>query len=70
MLKDQTWADFLDVQPIPIESSLKENLPNELILHLGDAREHHWQLYFNGETSSQRGNDPQIIIIFFYNNMA
>ncbi|NAU33239.1 reverse transcriptase-like protein, partial [Klebsiella pneumoniae] len=61
-VKGQALADFLAAHPIPAESPLNDDLPDEQIITLEDHKTATWELYFDGAASSFRSKEPQGII--------
>ncbi|XP_028548815.1 uncharacterized protein LOC114579170 [Dendrobium catenatum] len=61
-LKGQAVADFLALHPLPADSPLNDDLPDEQIMRLRESGEAIWELYFDGAASSCRNTTQQSII--------
>ncbi|KAI0498537.1 hypothetical protein KFK09_019425 [Dendrobium nobile] len=61
-VKGQDVADFLAAHPLPVDSPLNDDLPNEQIMSLRESGEAIWVLYFDGAASSRRNATQQSII--------
>ncbi|XP_028548535.1 uncharacterized protein LOC114579037, partial [Dendrobium catenatum] len=61
-IKDQVVADFLAAHPIPAESPLNDDLPDEQIMSLEEQEGNTWELYFDGAASSQKIEESQEVI--------
>ncbi|KAI0513585.1 hypothetical protein KFK09_009612 [Dendrobium nobile] len=61
-IKGQAVADFLAAHPIPAESPLNDDLPDEQIMSLEEQEGNTWELYFDGAASSQKIEEPQEVI--------
>ncbi|PKU61385.1 hypothetical protein MA16_Dca026414 [Dendrobium catenatum] len=61
-VKGQAVADFLAAHPLPADSPLNDNLPNEQIMSLRESGEAIWELYFDGAASSRRNTTQQSIV--------
>ncbi|KAI0519706.1 hypothetical protein KFK09_007165 [Dendrobium nobile] len=58
-VKGQAVADFLAAHPLPAESPLNDDLPDEQIMSLKEPNNQVWEMYFDGAASSQRGKAHQ-----------
>lgn len=61
-VKGQALADFLAAHPLPAESPFNDDLPDEQIMSLGEQDNWCWEMYFDGASSSQKGEEPHTII--------
>ncbi|PKU71890.1 hypothetical protein MA16_Dca018496 [Dendrobium catenatum] len=61
-VKGQAVADFLAAHPLPADSPLNDDLPDEQIMSLRESDEAVWELYFDGAVSSRRNATQQSII--------
>ncbi|KAI0519707.1 hypothetical protein KFK09_007166 [Dendrobium nobile] len=59
VVKGQAVADFLAAHPLPAESPLNDDLPDEQIMSLKEPNNQVWEMYFDGAASSQRGKAHQ-----------
>lgn len=61
-IKGQAVADFLAAHPIPAESPLNDDLPDEQIMSLEEQEGKTWEFYFDGAASSQKIGEPHEVI--------
>ncbi|XP_020599644.1 uncharacterized protein LOC110039042 [Phalaenopsis equestris] len=53
-IKGQILADFLTEHPLPAESPLNDDLPDEQVLNVESPLEQRWEMYFDGAASATR----------------
>ena len=56
-IKGQALADFLAAHPLPADSPLNDDLPDEPVMSLEGTTLRRWELYFDGASSAVRGID-------------
>ncbi|XP_020687491.1 uncharacterized protein LOC110103219 [Dendrobium catenatum] len=61
-IKGQAIVDFLVSHPLPAESPLNDDLPDEQVMSLRKSGEAVWELYFDGAASSRLDATQQSII--------
>ncbi|PKU82315.1 putative mitochondrial protein [Dendrobium catenatum] len=61
-VKGRVVANFSVAHPLPADSPLNDDLPDEQIMSLRESREATWELYFDGAASSRRNATQQSII--------
>ncbi|XP_028547905.1 uncharacterized protein LOC114578685, partial [Dendrobium catenatum] len=61
-VKGQAVADFLAAHPLPADSPLNDDLPDEQIKSLRESGEAVWELYFDGAASSRKNVTQQYVI--------
>ncbi|XP_020694323.1 uncharacterized protein LOC110108149 [Dendrobium catenatum] len=61
-VKGQAVADFLEAHPLPADSPLNDDLPDEQVMSLRKSGEAIWELYFDGVVSFRRDATQQSII--------
>ncbi|XP_020704959.1 uncharacterized protein LOC110115892 [Dendrobium catenatum] len=50
-VKGQALADFLASHPIPADSPINDNLPDELVMNVEEQESPTWKFYFDGASS-------------------
>ena len=55
-IKGQALADFLAAHPLPADSPLNDELPDEQIFRVEDEQASEWELYFDGASSMKPDN--------------
>lgn len=58
MIKGPALLDFLAPHLILTNSPINNDLFDEEIMNLYDVVFHHWEMYFSGASSTQRGWEP------------
>ncbi|XP_020598333.1 uncharacterized protein LOC110037933, partial [Phalaenopsis equestris] len=61
-VKGQVLADFLAAHPLPAESPLNDDLPDEQIMSLEIPNIQRWELYFDGASSARKDKGMQTIV--------